>query len=273
MDSDFYRKFRNTINLILGIYDASEGKRILDLDELTIKTSKLSGIGYSLKNFTESQSLILTGWSADEYIFPNGTIVLKSYFSYYDKKDPNTTLYIQQVTLTTNYEEKPQANIVYESKEKDISQLLIPNDSIDSNFSHKDILIQKTKIHIGDYDACFQSFSRINCESYIEENYPLLLETYQHLSPTLYKNSLLELGKDDELQVIYNYNSPVYCQFTNNKKLQEFGLDPNSFDDVNKVTELIEGELDFYIGTIKDFVEGQERKYRDSTKRKEKLKK
>ncbi len=259
MGIDAWTQFKNAIMQEKYQRNLLTKRTIPYSKELVCKMEMLSDVGYSLNELRKNSNLSVVGASADEFILDGGIIILESWIQYMDLKT-KIEHYIYQVTLTTNYEERPEINVVKEYECKAMQQLLIDNDANDSIFSDKNICIQKNKIHIGNYDAYFKTYT-VKDHQNINR---LLLETYQPITTCSYQNSLLSWGMGDELQVMYNYEFPVYCQFTNGKKIQDFGIDPNNYGDVDHVTEAIDEEIKFYVEAIQDFFDTHGNKHKNS---------
>lgn len=261
-----YNKINQTMVDICSDF-LSDGVEITDRNEIEMRFEKGIGSGGYGKWFLSSHEDATV--RAHEYASSDGLFLLDSSISYFNQVGNFRT--IRQLTLTSDYAHEPLINISMERKLKNYAQMITNLETKDDVYEtcEKDIAIDEVSVSVsGTCHSIFREYHNLHSNQLIKEEYrqgyPLL---------DRYSNPLLKKCGHflRTLEFLYHYNKneemiPAFGQFMKDSRVEEIGYDSGSSEDILKMIEIINMEVDAITKKMYQVVE----KYRNQEKPKEK---
>lgn len=261
-----YNKINQTMVDICSNF-LSDRVEITDRNEIEMRFEKGIGSGGYGKWFLSSHEDATV--QAYEYASSDGLILLDSKISYFNQVGNFRT--IRQLTLTSDYNHEPLINISMERKLKNYAQMITNLETKDDVYEtcEKDIAIDEVSVSVGGTcHSIFREYTDLHSNQIIKEEYrqgyPIL---NRYLNPFINQCGCFL----KTLEVLYRINKeqeciPVFGQFMKDSRVEEIGYDSSSSDDVLKMIEIINMEVDAITKKMYQVVE----KYRNQEKPKEK---
>lgn len=259
-------KFNKVIYDRLNEYNLTSQREITDEVELGKVMQTATRQGYTLLKLAKMYYHLI-GAKANEYTYDNGLQFLDSVVSYKEKNSVNVRT-TRQITISSDYLERPLVNITINNDKKAVQQLLTKLESSDIIFpgNERNIGIEKICIHVE--DQCGSEFTRYTDLS----SNKLMLEKYTQGEPV----TSYEVRTDDffnlcgegtrDLEIIYRDDQPVFAQLSDKYNVQMAGFNPNSQIDSTIIVKMIGSEVGQIVDKIHQSFDKHEKNYKEGIK-------